>query len=52
MDRPQDQDAPKRRKPWMKPVLRKIALTEEKRAALLASEDPMALVRKMKLNLR
>jgi hypothetical protein len=34
-------------KPWTKPVLKKIELTEEEAAALRSSDDPMSLLRKL-----
>lgn len=52
MSRPTDQNAQKSRKPWTKPTIRKIELTEEERAALLASKDPMALLGMIKPNLQ
>jgi hypothetical protein len=48
MSRPADEEAPMGRKPWTKPKFEKIPTTEEERAALLASDDPMALLRKLK----
>lgn len=41
-------DTAKARKPWAKPVLQRIELSEEERAALRASDNPMALLLKMK----
>ena len=48
MSQPSEENEPKRRKPWTTPKLERIPTTEEERAALLASDDPMALLRKLK----
>lgn len=42
----------KARKPWTKPVLRKIKLTDEEIASLRGAADPMALLLKMKPDLK
>ena len=47
MSRPAE-DAPKSRKSLTTRELERIPTTEEERAALLASNDPVALLRKMK----
>ena len=47
MSRPAE-DAPKGRKSWTTRKVERIPTTEEERAALLASNDPMAVLRKMK----
>jgi hypothetical protein len=41
-------EAKAERKPWQKPDIRKIELTDEEREALRSSDDPMALFLKLK----
>lgn len=52
MSRPTDQDMDKKRKPWTKPELRPIDLTDDEKGALRISDDPMALLLKMKPKLK
>jgi len=48
MNETRDLDQKKARKPWTKPVLRRFKLTEEETEALRASDDPEALLAKMR----
>lgn len=41
-------DPANKKKPWTKPELKKIKLTDDEVAALRASDDPMALLMKLK----
>jgi hypothetical protein len=52
MSRSTDQDTDKERKPWTKPELRRIDLTDDEREALRNSDDPMALLLTMKAKLK
>lgn len=49
MSKNQDQEMKKR---WTQPALRRIKLTGEERSVLRASEDPLALLVKMKPDLQ
>lgn len=48
-----DRELPQKgaKKPWTAPTLRKIELSEEERAQLKASDDPIAELLKMRRNL-
>lgn len=50
MDREADQKPAK--KPWKPPALREFSLTEDERAQLRASEDPMALLLKIRPDIK
>jgi hypothetical protein len=51
MNETPDSEAKQELKPWTKPVLRRIPLTDDELAQLRASEDPMALLLKIKREL-
>lgn len=50
MDREADQKSAK--KPWKSPALRTFDLTDDERAQLRASEDPMALLFKIRPDIK
>lgn len=52
MSRPANQDSEEAREPWATPMLRGIDLTADEIAQLRESDDPMALLFKMKPELK